>query len=120
MHLCQISAVFDFIRRKPEIERYGDGTCLQNPEIDRQPFQAVEHEDRYSVTLLDPSGKKHIGNSISLFIKDAPCDFSSIRGRGCLLYQIVLLPGGLSVIFHHWVQLYESDFIAVKLMVSFK
>ena len=48
----KVQAVRDLIRGIPEIKRHRDCPGFQNTEVDRQPFQAVEHQDRYTVTLL--------------------------------------------------------------------
>ena len=43
LHLRQVRAVLDLLRRVAEVEGHSNGPGFQNTEIDGQPFQAVIH-----------------------------------------------------------------------------
>ena len=55
MNLCQLHAVGDLVSVKAEIERHRNGSGLQDSEVDGQPLQTVEHENRYPIPSDPPA-----------------------------------------------------------------
>ena len=91
-YLCKIRAVRYLISRISEIERNCDGSCLQDSEVDGKPLEAVEHEDRDLIALLNALIQEHVGNAVRLLIEDLPCQLSSVvLCWFCLLNQIIFL-----------------------------
>ena len=86
MYLCQICAILNLFGVKAKVKGHGNGSCFQDAEINGQPFQTVEHQDRYPVPLLNPPLNQHVGHSIGLLVKYAPGNLSPVRFRRSLLH----------------------------------
>ena len=112
-NIREVRAVRDLIRGIAEIERNRDRSGFQNTEIDREPFQAVEHQNRDTVTLLDPAGDQHVRDAVCLLIKNLPGNLVAEGMRLRLLDQLKFLKGYLSGILHARVQLHQGNFISV-------
>ena len=113
IHLCQISTVKDFIRGIPEIKRNSKCTGLKNTKVNGQPLKTVHHEDGNLIPLLHTTGEEHIGKPIGFFIKDTPCDFTTIRSSNGGLNQGIFLPGHPPIVLLFRIKLYQRNLITI-------
>ena len=118
LYFSQTQAVRDLVGGISEVERNRDRTGFQDTEINRQPFQAVKHQDRDLVALLHTPVDQHIGNAVSLLVKHLPGDLAAEGMRDRLLYQVKLLEGELPRILHAGVQFHQGDLISMFTCVS--
>ena len=116
----QIQTVLDLIRSIPEIQRNSQSAGFQDTEIDREPFEAVHQKNGNLVAFFDSTGEQKIGKTVRFLIEDAPCDLSAVVGGAFGLDQVIFLPGDSSRFGDLGVDLYQSDFIAVEICVSFQ
>jgi len=65
-------AVFDFVRGVAEVQRHGDRARLENPEVDREPFEAVHEQNRDLVSLFDPAAQEQIREAVGEFVELLP------------------------------------------------
>ena len=65
-------AVFDFVRGVAEVQRHGDRARLENPEVDREPFEAVHEQNRDLVSLLDPAAQEQIREAVGELVELLP------------------------------------------------
>ena len=75
----QFDAVLDLIRGIAEIQRDRDRAGFKNAEIDRQPVQAVHHQDRCLLSLADTLADQQIRASVGFLVKNGPGNGPAVR-----------------------------------------
>ena len=91
--ISKIETVFDLGRCVSVIERYCKSTCLEDTEVDREPFEAVHKKYAYLVALLDTAAHEKVCTSVSLFVENAPCDLTAVCLFAALFNEFIFLPG---------------------------
>ena len=90
----KLQAVFNFTRGIAEVHRHHHGAGFQNAEIDRQPVEAVHHQNRYLAALADIVAAQHIGNPVGFLVKNRPGHFPAVvRLFHAGLHQFEFVPG---------------------------
>ena len=120
LDLCQVGAVLDLISGVTEVEGNGDGTGLQDTEVDGEPLQTVIHEDGNLVALLHATGDEHVGKAVGLLVEDVPGDLTAVGLVAGGLDQIIFLPGHPAVLRDLRVELHQSNFVAIELYITFQ
>ena len=88
----ELEAVFNLFRGVAEVERHGERARLEYSEVERQPFEAVHHEDGDLVALLDSAREQQVRAAVGLFVEDAPCYLAAVAFGRAGFYELVFLP----------------------------
>ena len=118
IHVGQLDAVLDLLGSVAEVQRDGDGSGLQNAEIDGQPLQAVHQQDSHLVPLLHPAGEEHVGHPVGLLVEDAPGDLPAVGDGGCGLDELIFLPRDPVLFLDLRVDLHQGGLAAVELVIA--
>ena len=109
----QIQTIANFLRRVAEIQRHGQRAGLQRSKVNRQPLDAVHHQNGDLVALFDAASNEQIRAAVCLFIEYAPRDFPPVRAPQGTFDQLVFLPRGAANLLHLRVQLHKRGFARV-------
>ncbi len=118
IQFCQVRAVEDLIRCVAEVKRNCERAGLQDTEVDREPLEAVHHEDTDLVALLYTSGQKHIGQTVCLLIEDLPCDLAAVSLCLCGLDQFKFFPCDAAGLLLFRIEFNQCDLITVEICIS--
>ena len=88
----ELEAVFNLFRGVAEVERHGERARLEYSEVERQPFEAVHHEDGDLVALLDSAREQQVRAAVGLFVEDAPRYLAAVAFGRAGFYELVFLP----------------------------
>jgi hypothetical protein len=95
----QVEAIPALLRRVPEVQGHRDGAGLEDPEVDRQPFQAVHQEDGDLVALPDPAFQQQVGKAVRLLREAAPGHRPAVSPAGCSISSYSQPPPHISIAF---------------------
>ena len=118
IHIGKAHAIADFLGGIAEVQRHSDGAALQNAEINGQPLQTVHQQDADLLTTADAAAQQQIGNTVGLFVKDRPRDFTAVGSGGGGLNQLILLPGHSLRLLDLRVDFNQGNLVSVELTVT--
>ena len=72
--LGRLGAASNGFGHEAEIERHGPGPGAQDPEIDREPLEAVHHQVHHALARLDTPHHKRLGHFVGQAVEVAPVD----------------------------------------------
>ena len=118
--LSKLQTVLDLIRGVTKIQRHCQGSCLQYPEINGQPLQAVHQKNRHLIALADPPAHQELSKTICLFIKDMPGNLPAVVAHGTGLDQFIVPPCNPPPLLNIWIYLNQADIIRILSGISFQ
>ena len=120
LDLCQVCAILDLLGGIAEVKGHCQSPCFEDAKVDRQPLQAVIHENGHLIALFHPPREEHVGKPVGLFVKDIPSDFPAVGLVGGGLDEVILFPGDTAGLLHLRVELHQGSFIPVELNIAFQ